>query len=160
MARRKGTDTSPAGGSGDGATALADRLHSLAIHLLRQLRREDDASGLTAPRLSALSVIVFGGPLTLTRLAELEQVRVPTMSRLVRTLEDEGLVRRDPDPDDARSARLRATPKGTRLLQAGRARRVDSLARAISSLSADDQRHVEGTLAVLEGVVRSLGRAS
>ena len=41
---------------------IAGRLHSSAIRLLRTLRREDDGSGLSAPRLSALSVIVFGGP--------------------------------------------------------------------------------------------------
>src|SRR4051794_5640865 len=46
------------------AEQTAERLHSAAIHLLRRLRREDDASGLSAPRLSALSVIVYGGPLT------------------------------------------------------------------------------------------------
>ena len=47
------------------STEVADQLHSAAIHLLRKLRREDAASGLNAPRLSALSVVVFGGPLTL-----------------------------------------------------------------------------------------------
>jgi hypothetical protein len=67
----------------DDAEAIADRLHSAAIHLLRRLRREDATSGLSAPRLSALSVIVFGGPLTLGELANAEQVRPPTMTRLV-----------------------------------------------------------------------------
>src|SRR6476646_4707632 len=71
---------------------LADRLHSVAIHILRRLRREDDASGLPAPQLSALSVIVFGGPITLGALAAAEQVRPPTITRLVATLEDAGLV--------------------------------------------------------------------
>src|SRR5229473_2111765 len=74
----------------------ADRLHSAAIHLLRRLRRQDDASGLTAPRLSALSVIVFSGPLTLGALATAEQVRPPTMTRLVAALEEAGLVVREP----------------------------------------------------------------
>ena len=49
--------------------ATADSLHSAAIHLLRKLRRIDAGSGLNAPRLSALSVIVFAGPLTLGQLA-------------------------------------------------------------------------------------------
>jgi len=69
------------------AEALADQLHSAAIHLLRQLRKEDDTSGLSAPRLSALSVVVFGGPLTLGALARAEQVRPPTMTRIGTGLE-------------------------------------------------------------------------
>ena len=86
-----------------GAEGIADRLHSAAIHLLRRLRQEDAAAGLTAPRLSALSVIVFAGPLTLGELAEAEQVRPPTISRLVQGLEAEGLVERSRDPVDPRA---------------------------------------------------------
>src|SRR5437667_3390038 len=88
---------------------LADRLHSAAIHLLRRLRREDDASGLSAPRLSALSVVVFGGPLPIGALAAAEQVRVPTMSRVVASLESDGLVRRVLDDADRRVVRVEAT---------------------------------------------------
>ena len=59
------------------AIAVADRLHSVAIHLLRRLRREDTASGLSTAQLSALSVLVFVGPQTLSALAATEQVRPP-----------------------------------------------------------------------------------
>src|SRR3970040_1114579 len=112
-------------GRGTGtADELADRIHSLAIHLLRRLRREDAKAGLTGPRLSALSVVVFGGPITLCELAAAEQVKPPTMTRLVRALEQEGLVRREKDPHDGRVSRLRATTKGDALLGEGRARRV------------------------------------
>src|SRR5205085_4766945 len=100
-----------------GSADLADRLHSAAIHLLRRLRREDDASGLPAPQLSALSVIVFGGPITLGALAAAEQVRPPTITRVVATLEESGLVVRETDDADRRVARVKATAKGTRLLQ-------------------------------------------
>src|SRR3954464_7525598 len=85
---------------------LADRLHSAAIHLLRRLRREDDASGLPAPQLSALSVIVFGGPLTLGDLARAEQVRPPTITRLIGELEQQGLVEREVDGADRRVVRV------------------------------------------------------
>src|SRR4051812_24996751 len=102
--------------SGGPTTDLADRLHSAAIHLLRRLRREDDASGLPAPQLSALSVIVFGGPVTLGQLASAEQVRPPTISRLVATLERAGLVEREIDAADRRITRLKATAKGAKLL--------------------------------------------
>jgi DNA-binding MarR family transcriptional regulator len=114
--------------------SVADRLHSAAIHLLRWLRREDDRSGLSAPRLSALSVVVFGGPLTLGELAAAEQVRPPTMTRLVAALEADELVARTADPADGRVWRISATAKGRRVLAAGRARRVATLAAAIEAL--------------------------
>src|SRR5260221_11232102 len=76
------------------ARAVADRLHSAAIHLLRRLRVEDKAMGLSGPRTSALSVIVFRGPVTMSALAEAEQVRRPTMTRLVDGLERRGVVGR------------------------------------------------------------------
>src|SRR5207248_1867571 len=97
-------------------TELADQLHSSAIHLLRRLRREDDASGLPAPQLSALSVIVFGGgPITLAQLAAAEQVRPPTITKLVAALEAGGLVQREPDSADGRITRVIPTARGTRL---------------------------------------------
>jgi DNA-binding MarR family transcriptional regulator len=119
---------------------LADRLHSAAIHLLRRLRREDTATGLTAPRLSALSVIVFGGgPITLGQLAAAEQVRPPTMTRLVNALEADGLVVREGDSADRRVTYLRASAKGQALLKAGRTRRVAALARQLGRLAAKDR---------------------
>jgi DNA-binding MarR family transcriptional regulator len=136
---RRARSQSPTTAPSPEAEAVADRLHSAAIHLLRALRREDTASGLSAPRLSALSVVVFGGPITLGALATAEQVRPPTMTRLVAALEAQGLVTREPDPDDGRVVRLRATAKGQRLLAAGRARRVAKLAAQVDALPAEEQ---------------------
>jgi len=133
---------------------LADGLHSAAIHLLRRLRREDDASGLPAPQLSALSVIVFTGPITLGALAVAEQVRPPTITKLVATLEASGLVERDIDADDRRIVRVKATTRGAKLLQEGRQRRVASLAGALGKLSAADRAKLAQALPVLERVVR------
>ena len=122
------------------ARVVADRLHSAAIHLLRRLRVEDKAMGLSAPRASALSVIVFGGPLTMTRLAAAEQVRPPTMTRLVDSLARLGLVRRVTHEADGRVQLVEATAAGKRLLQKGRARRVARLSEAVARLSEGDQR--------------------
>lgn len=129
---------------------VADRLHSAAIHLLRRLRQEDAASGLSAPRLSALSVIVFAGPLTLGELAEAEQVRPPTISRLVQALEAEGLVERLPDPRDGRVQRVRATGRGRTLLHEGRTRRIAALARDLAALPAADLDTLAWAAALLE----------
>src|SRR5213596_2194991 len=90
--------------------SVADRLHSAAIHLLRRLRRVDEAMGLTAARASALSVLVFGGrPVTLGALAQAEQVSAPTVTRLIVRMERDGLVRRAPDPTDRRVVWLHPT---------------------------------------------------
>jgi DNA-binding MarR family transcriptional regulator len=119
---------------------IADRLHSAAIHLLRRLRVEDKAIGLTGPRASALSVIVFRGPIAMGALADAEQVRRPTITRLVDGLERRGLVRRANDPADGRVQLVDATAAGKRLLQKGRARRVERLMQGVVQLSVDDQR--------------------
>ena len=113
----------------------ADRFHSAAIHALRHVRRDDPETGLSAARLSALSVLVFGGPRTLGELAAAEHVRPATMTRIVQALEADALVRRESDPADGRVARLRATAKGERVLWRGRARRVQNLAALLSRLS-------------------------
>lgn len=136
------------------AERLADRLHSASIHLLRRLRRQDDASGVTAPHLSALSVLVFGGARTLGELAQAEQVRPPSMTRIVRNLERDGLVEREPHPGDRRSVRLRASDAGRRLLEEGRARRVHSLADRLHTLSADELQCLERAAGLIEGIVR------
>ena len=130
--------------------ALADRLHSAAIRLLRRLRAEDAASGVSAPRLSALSVLVFGGAHTMGELAAAEQVRPPTISRLVRELERDGLVERAGDPHDARVQRVRATAAGRALLAAGRARRVERLAASVAELTAEERAALAAALPLLE----------
>ena len=138
-------------------TDLADRLHSAAIHLLRRLRREDDASGLPAPQLSALSVIVFGGPITLGALAAAEQVRPPTITKVVATLEKAGSSSARSDSDDRRVVRVRATARGAKLLQEGRQRRVAMLAASLRALSAADRAVLARAVPVLEKVVRGVG---
>jgi DNA-binding MarR family transcriptional regulator len=138
-------------------TDLADRLHSAAIHLLRRLRREDDASGLPAPQLSALSVIVFAGPITLGELARAEQVRPPTISKLIVELEARGLVARELDAADRRIVRVRSTARGTKVLHDGRQRRVAALVASLGSLSTRDRALLARALPVLERIARGAG---
>jgi DNA-binding MarR family transcriptional regulator len=134
--------------------ATADRLHSAAIHLLRSLRTEDSASGLSGPRLSALSVIVFAGPIAMSALAAAEQVRPPTMTRLVAELERRGLVERERDPDDHRGVRVRATTIGRELLEEGRRRRVVRLAAALEALPPAERKLLARAAELIEAMVR------
>jgi DNA-binding MarR family transcriptional regulator len=141
---------------GQDAAALADQLHSAAIHLLRQLRKEDDASGLSAPRLSALSVVVFGGPLTLGELARAEQVKPPTMTRIVTGLEKAGLVKRKGISRDRRLTHIVATRKGQKVLAAGRARRVKKLASAVGRMERKELAELSRGVQLLIDVVASM----
>src|SRR5712691_5929388 len=128
----------------------ADRFHSAAIHALRHVRREDPASGLSAARLSALSVLVFGGAHTLGEIAAAEHVRQATMTRIVQALEENGLVRRESDPQDGRVTRLRATAKGERVMWQGRERRVANLADLLARLSPQDVARVREAADLVE----------
>jgi DNA-binding MarR family transcriptional regulator len=137
--------------------SVADRVHSAAIHLLRRLRKQDDAMGLSAARASALSVLVFGGRVTIGQLAQAEQVSAPTMTRLIVGMERDALVRRESDPADGRTVWLQATAKGARILQEGRRRRVAALAAEIDRLPELDRQTLASAADILERLLRPAG---
>jgi DNA-binding MarR family transcriptional regulator len=122
----------------DRLAAVANGLNSAAIHLIRRIRRTDAEMEISPSKASALSVLVFGGPCHLNALAAAEQVTPPSMSRTVATLQAEGFVRCETDPRDRRAMLIRATEKAVRLLERGRARRVESLARELEGLPGED----------------------
>ena len=136
------------------ARDTADRIHSASIHLLRRVAREDAAVGVSAARLSALSVLVFAGPKTVSELAAMERVKVPTMSRLVAAMEDEGLVRRERHDSDARAVVLSATPKGRRVLERGRELRLALLERLLSDASPRELVTVMEAAEIVDRLVR------
>ncbi|HKR36798.1 MAG TPA: MarR family transcriptional regulator [Steroidobacteraceae bacterium] len=138
----------------DALADVAQQLHSVAIHLLRRLRRTDDQMGLSGPRASALSVLVFGGPASLAQLAKAEQVKPPTMVRIVDALEASGLARREADKDDLRAVRIRATAKGRKLLLEGRARRVRQLINLLEGASAAERTALADTVSTLQRLLK------
>jgi DNA-binding MarR family transcriptional regulator len=117
---------------------VAGRLHSAAIHLLRTAAKADAHSGQGPARLSALSVLVFGGPKTLGQLAAAERVKPPTMSRIVTGLKQSGLAKVQNDGHDARKITITVTAKGERLLQEARKRRIQALAENLKKLNGAD----------------------
>jgi len=152
MAAKRGA----AKGSDPDLVQIADLVHGAAIRLLRFVRREDAAAGLSAPQLSALSVLVFGGPQTMSRLATAEQVRAPTMSRLVDDLERLGLAQRLAQPGDRRVNIVRVTNAGRALLEEGRRKRLAKLVEILSGASHREQRALRSaaqTLLRLTGAV-------
>jgi DNA-binding MarR family transcriptional regulator len=135
---------------------VADAIHSAAIHLLRKIRKEDERIGITASRLSALSVLVFGGPMRVTDLARAEHVKPPTMTRIVAALEADQLAKRTADAADGRSARIEATRRGERLMQQGRKRRVERLGAALKGLSDEELALLSRAAAIIETVSRAM----
>lgn len=136
---------------------IADALHSKTIHLLRRLRLKDLASGVGPAKLSALSVLVFSPrPLSLAELAAAEQVKNPTMSRLVSGMEREGLVSISAAKTDARVMEIKPTKRGKRVLLAGKQRRVSSLANALNGLKASELAVLEQSVEILRSVIQRL----
>lgn len=133
---------------------VADRLHSAAIHLLRRVRKQDTVMAQAPAQLSALSVLVFGGPMSLGQLAAAEQVKPPTMTRIVQGLERSGLAERVGDISDARRVKIHATAKGVQLMQKGRKARIAYLAEMLASLDEEELRKLAEASVVLEGVLR------
>lgn len=137
------------------AEGAADQIHGAAIRLLRFVRREDAAAGLSAPQLSALSVLVFGGPQTMGALAAAEQVSMPTMSRTVSELERQGLAERATRAADRRVIEARVTEPGRALLEAGRRRRLARLVAALEAASDEDLRTLAEAARIIARVTDS-----
>ena len=136
------------------AVSVADRLHSAAIYLLRRVRKQDIATGEGPARLSALSVLVFGGPKTLKELAAAEQVKPPTMSRIVAGLARSRLIHIEQDSQDARRMRIHATAKGTQILQKGRERRIAYLAEHLDSLTSQELSRLREAVEILARLLK------
>jgi DNA-binding MarR family transcriptional regulator len=132
----------------DPAEAAA-AIHSAAIQLLRFVRKEDQAAGLSSPQLSALSVLVFAGPQTMGALAAAEQLRPPTLSRTVNELERLGLVQRVHRQADRRMVEVQATEAGRQLLNTGRARRLNRLSATLAGCSAEDLETVSAAAGII-----------
>src|SRR5689334_12380126 len=117
---------------------LAAHLRLVISRVARRLRQQAD-QGVTASSLSALWTIERLEPVTLGELASEERVQPPTISRIVASLEDLGLVAREGDPSDRRVARVRLTAEGRRMLERTRTRRTAYLAKALEAVDVRDR---------------------
>lgn len=131
---------------------LADELAIMAVRLIRWLRAVDEAPRLSGPEASALAAIIYSGGLSPSALADLEQVRRPTITRTVDALAARGLVERRPDPADRRAARIVATAQGRVLWQAGQLRRIEPLSERIAALSGEERSRLEATMPLLKQI--------
>jgi DNA-binding MarR family transcriptional regulator len=128
---------------------VATALHRAAIRLLRAVRVADDETGISAPKLSALSVLTFAGPQSLTSLARAEQVTPATMSKLVSDLEAQGLVAKRVDRQDKRGLRIEVTAKGRALMEEGRKRRLALLNKRLSKFTREERAQLADAAALM-----------
>jgi|SRR5690606_37658397 len=128
---------------------VATALHRAAIRLLRTVRTADDETGVSAPKLSALSVLAFGGAQSLSSLARAEQVTPATMSKLVSDLEAAGLVAKRVDREDKRGLRIEVTAKGRALMEEGRKRRLAILHKRLGKLSREERAQLADASALM-----------
>jgi DNA-binding MarR family transcriptional regulator len=131
---------------------LASRLR-LSINRLHRLLRQESLAGLSPAQASALGAVNRLGSPTLGELAAIEQVQPPTMTKIVATLADAGMVTRVTDASDRRSARVRITPAGKRSLERIRTLKNAFLTRRLAELSPDERAGAAELVDLLEHLV-------
>jgi len=131
---------------------LADELAIMAVRLIRWLRVADESPSLSGPEASALAAIIYSGGLSPSALADLEQVRRPTVTRTINALAERGLVERRPDLSDKRAIRIEATERGRALWQTGQLRKIAPLTERIAGLSAEERDQLEAVWPLLKRI--------
>jgi DNA-binding MarR family transcriptional regulator len=133
----------------DVGSELPGRLRLAVTRTARRLRQEAQA-GLSPSLTAALASVERHGPLTPSGLADIERVQRPTATRLLAKLEEDGLVRREPDPEDGRVSHVRVSPEGRRLLKRLRSRKNAYLAKRLRALDEEDRDTLARATAILE----------
>jgi DNA-binding MarR family transcriptional regulator len=113
---------------------LVARLRAVIGRLARQLNETSTGEGLTPTQYSVLALVRTRGPLGLAELTELEGLNPTMLSRVIRVLDDAGLILRSPDPGDMRAARLEITPAGEQMHERIRERRTSVLTECLNRL--------------------------
>ncbi len=122
----------------------------IAVNRLQRRLRQESLGGLSPAQASALGSVGRHGSPTLGELAALEQVQPPTITRIVASLTDAGMVTRVADPNDRRSARVRITPAGERALEQMRTRKNAFLLRRLDDLTPEEQQRATDLVELLE----------
>lgn len=103
-----------------------------------------------ASAFTALATVERLGSIPIGDLARTEQVRPPTMTGIVASLEEAELVIREMDPADRRQVRVRITLKGRAQLAAARERKVAYLVQRLAALTPEDLALLDSASTLLE----------
>jgi DNA-binding MarR family transcriptional regulator len=131
---------------------LASHLRIAVARTARRLRQES-GTYLSPTLTAALATVERHGPLTPSELAARERVQRPTVTRILSTLDELGLIARAADPGDRRSSLVSVTPAGRELLAAARTRKDAFLSERLEALGAEDRATLERAAALLEGML-------
>ncbi|WP_251360080.1 MarR family winged helix-turn-helix transcriptional regulator [Kangiella sp. TOML190] len=146
----------PEGMAENPTNQLANQLHKLAIHLLRQARKQDLATGLTPERLSILSILVYVGSKTVNQLATMEQVSAPAITRIVKNLEKDGYVIKAKSKTDQRVVYVSATRKSKKLMEQARKKRIEAIAESLESAQPQELTKFKTDIEALSSLLQQL----
>jgi DNA-binding MarR family transcriptional regulator len=129
---------------------LAALLRPSLLRLTRIVRNQRVDMSITLTQLSAMNTLAVRGPMSAGELAGCERVQPPSMTKVLAILEERGLVRREPHPQDRRQAIIAITAEGAALLDEERRSRDAWLSRRLGSLSADERALLRAVVPVLD----------
>jgi DNA-binding MarR family transcriptional regulator len=135
---------------------VSSRLRGVVMRLSRQLNASATHQGLTPSQASALGLITFRGPLSLSELAALEGLNPTMVSRIVGRLDELGLIRRTPNPQDLRSALVEVTDSGRAANERIRTERGQALSACFGRLTESDRDVIVAALPALESLAEEL----
>ena len=137
-------------------TELVARLRAVIPRLARVLNETSTDADLTPTQYSVLALTHVRGPLGLTELTELEGLNPTMLSRVVKVLDERGLIRRMPDPGDLRAARVAVTPEGAKLHDQVRTQRTKVLSDCLQALPAETAAVLLSAVPDLEALAEAL----
>jgi DNA-binding MarR family transcriptional regulator len=132
---------------------LAGRLRLTIVRTARRLRQEA-GTDLSPSTTAALSTVERHGPITPSELAARERIQRPTATRVLARLEDAGLVRRTPDPQDRRSSLVAVTPAAREMLAELRTRKTAFLAERLERLEPEERAVLDRAADILERMLK------
>ena len=135
---------------------LIARLRGVIGRLARQLNETSTGEGLTPTQYSVLGLVRGRGPLGLADLTELEGLNPTMLSRVVKALDEQGLIRRLPDPSDLRAARAEITPDGERVHERVRQQRARVLSECLARLPLEITATLTAAVPAMESLAEAL----
>ena len=135
---------------------LVARLRGVIPRLARELNDTSTGEGLTPTQYSVLALVRSRGPLGVAELTELEGLNPTMVSRIIKVLDEGGLIRRMPDPNDARAARLAATPTGEQVHDRVRAQRTQVLSERLGQLPPETAETLLAAVPAMEALAEAM----